>query len=392
MTRTPAARRPGFGLLEVLTAIFVMAVGLLSLLTLFPVGAVLIGRALQDARAAETAAQADAHMQVWWQKYVVERGVKGINNPAPNPSYPDTEDPAFAALDNPAASHDGTAANVDNNPPHPLIGVSVASTDTGPSYPVAIDPLGWQARNGLGFRQYRIAGGASGLIPRRSMFWITHDPTIPLSAGPTYPPPTYPVRLGNFQPAFSFRVATMMDDITFGENGLPNTADTQGGVVNRMGRFNWTAVIQRPNNSNRYVADLKILVFDGRSPGVAPADAEQVFNPPPPPSLFGTSPPSSTQIRLNVGANPPEHLREGSWIMDGTLVAPGATAPQGIRNALWYRIQFIDKDSSPGEYILDLQTPLIRGVTPASQFYVFKGLMEVFDRPQLAPPGYKKQP
>jgi prepilin-type N-terminal cleavage/methylation domain-containing protein len=47
--------RRGFTLLEVLVSIFIMGVGLLALLTLFPLGAMSMARALQDDRAAQAA-------------------------------------------------------------------------------------------------------------------------------------------------------------------------------------------------------------------------------------------------------------------------------------------------------------------------------------------------
>ncbi len=357
MTRTAAARRPGLSLLEVIVALFVMALGMISLLTLFPLGAIQMGQALRDARAAETCSQADTLTRLWWQRDVVEQ--------------PGTEDVAFAALDDPRNTFD---------PTNTLAALTVADNGN-PSYPVAIDPLGWQARNGLGVRQYRFAGGfappTNGLFPRRTMQWIA----------------------GTGRPAeFSFRTATMMDDITFAGDGTPDTGSTTVRVtispgpppvtvptLARQGRYNWAAVIQRPVNANRYVADLKILVFDGRSPGIAPADAERAYSPTTPLGI------GTTQIVLNVGATPPDHLRAGNWIMDGTLANAGAFGPTGVRNAVWYRIQTIDKDSLPNAYIIDLQTPLVRNITTASQFYAFKGLLEVFDRPQLAPPDYKKQ-
>ena len=337
MTRTAAARRPGLSLLEVIVALFVMALGMISLLTLFPLGAIQMGQALRDARAAETCSQADTLTRLWWQAEVVER--------------PGTEDPAFLVLDNPG----GTLT-------------ALAATDQTASYPVAIDPIGWQARVSVASR-FSFAQPVGGLFPRRT------TRVIATSANPA---------------AASFRAATMMDDITFNEQGLPDTASTTvtvGGLptIARQGRYNWAAVIQRPVNANRYVADLKILVFDGRSPGIAPADAERVYSP------TAGAMPGTSQIVLNVGATPPDHLRAGNWIMDGTLTNAGVGAPVGIRNAVWYRIQTIDKESLPGAYILDLQTPLIRAVTTTTQIHVFKGLLEVFDRPQLAPPDYKKQ-
>ena len=85
--------------------------------------------------------------------------------------------------------------------------------------------------------------------------------------------------------------------------------------------------------------------------------------------------------------------------MDGTLANANVTSGlPAVRNAVWYRIQAIDTTVTP--WLVDLQTPLLRnvfpppaapGAPPATQFYVFKGLLEVFDRPQLAPPDYKRQ-
>src|SRR5947209_2842187 len=55
--------RPGVTLVEVLVAIFIMGIGMLAVLTLFPLGALNMARALQDDRAA-TAAQIATSMAV----------------------------------------------------------------------------------------------------------------------------------------------------------------------------------------------------------------------------------------------------------------------------------------------------------------------------------------
>ncbi len=52
--------RPGITLVEVLVAIFIMAIGLLALLTLFPLGALSMAAALRDQRNSEAAEQANA--------------------------------------------------------------------------------------------------------------------------------------------------------------------------------------------------------------------------------------------------------------------------------------------------------------------------------------------
>src|SRR4051794_12179863 len=53
-------RRSGITLIEVLVAIFVMALGMIALLTLFPIGALQMAQSIQDERAAQCAANANA--------------------------------------------------------------------------------------------------------------------------------------------------------------------------------------------------------------------------------------------------------------------------------------------------------------------------------------------
>ena len=68
-------RRPGITLLEVLIAIFVMGIGMLALLTLFPLGALSMAQALRDDRLAHggrnAAALAWTH-QVWNEPALVQ--------------------------------------------------------------------------------------------------------------------------------------------------------------------------------------------------------------------------------------------------------------------------------------------------------------------------------
>jgi hypothetical protein len=61
--RASVAREDGIALLEVLIAIFMMGVGLLTVLTLFPLGALELAQAVEDNRTAAIAANADALSQ-----------------------------------------------------------------------------------------------------------------------------------------------------------------------------------------------------------------------------------------------------------------------------------------------------------------------------------------
>ena len=151
-------------------------------------------------------------------------------------------------------------------------------------------------------------------------------------------------------------------------------------MIARDGAYNWCAVIQRPNNSNRYVADFKVLVFHtkglygGHIPGANPIGAETISSIANGQLVAQTLP--TTRIELNVAiANLP--LRSGSWIMDGS----NSTV------ANFYRIQSIT-ELSPTSTILELDTPLKSNIT---QLYILRGLADVFDRPQLTNSGYQRQ-
>jgi competence protein ComGC len=59
------SRRPGVTLVEVLVSMFIMAIGMLSLLTLFLLGAINMAKALKDDRCASTAAMAEQVAIMW---------------------------------------------------------------------------------------------------------------------------------------------------------------------------------------------------------------------------------------------------------------------------------------------------------------------------------------
>ncbi len=60
MTRNTNRARPGVTLIEVLAAIFILGVGMLAVLVLYPLGALKMAKALQDSRAGTIAQNADA--------------------------------------------------------------------------------------------------------------------------------------------------------------------------------------------------------------------------------------------------------------------------------------------------------------------------------------------
>ncbi len=338
MLRRPLRRRAGFSLVEVLVAVFIVSAGLIALLTLFPLGAVQMGQALRDDRSQQCALQADGKIRELWRSRVIDQNFN---------------DEFFTTLDD----ADGALAT--------FAPLASAPYQRHASYPVLFDPFGYSSYTIN--KQRRVAQPSGTFFPRRT-------------TGAAFVPPP---------PTLAYRSAMLQDDMEFGPDGTP--ADRDGLPVNvsgqpifRAGRYNYAAVIQRPDNSNRNVADLKILVFDRRSPGVDPIDNELAY-------AVNAVIPGQTQITLPA-SNDILGLRVGSWVMDGTLVNGG------VRNANFYRVTGLDADTVPTQVTVELHIPIVKtrgDVNPTAAynatFYVFRELIDVYDRPQLAPSGYQKQ-
>jgi len=137
--------RKGLSLAEVLTAIFIAGLGIISILTLFPLGAMRMAQAFRDERSALAAYNAEQFFRSYWKKHVVEAAIP---------------DPFFQALDQPAPGMPPCL-------PHE------------PSYPVVIDPMGFLARAGLPNQNW--FGDTPTRIPRRNLQVVGTNPTAALS-------------------------------------------------------------------------------------------------------------------------------------------------------------------------------------------------------------------
>ena len=321
ITRMPTARRPGLTLTEALVAMFVAALGMISLLTLFPLGALQMGQALKDSRTAEAARQADSLMRNYWRDAVEQR---------------QTYDPnMFNYLINPES-----ASGVANG------SLQVDPTVTA-SYPVFLDPIGEFSQTATA--KSWVTGANRAGLPRKNLI---------LSV------------TGSFQQRLRF--CTLLDDLTYDVTGTG--APTASVPVERGGRYNWLAIVQRPAHSSENLANLSILVFDGRAPGYAIPNGEAVFTPT---SLSG----SGLTFTYPTGARPP--VSKGRWIALHTFDGTTTVAP--TQNGLaFYRVVSAN-DEVAGTLNIELQTPirtdqLNLGTT---RVIVFTGLSEVFERPQL---------
>ena len=304
-------RRAGLSLMEALVALFIMAIGMISLLTLFPLGAIQMGRALRDDRCAQCAWQADGVVRTWWQVEVVDR--------------PGTETgPYFPQLNTTAT--------------------------TGPGKVVAIDPIGIDSGN---------ATAING-VPRTTSRMLQGQP------------------IGTI-----LRSCSLTDDLFFDDRAIPDNQSTVGvnaktGLKNiaRQGRYNWMAWIQRPVNDNKHVANLKVLVFDGRVPGVnqSTSGGERVITlGPGNDTVIGLTQVKIPILLSNAGFPP---IGKGGWIID--------TGGDGSRMD-FYRVQSLTEDTANGVTFLELDTPWKNSTT---SIVILRGLAEVFDRPVLAPTAY----
>ena len=67
MIRKEISRR-GLSLTEVLVSIFILSIGLMALMSLFPIGALQMAQAMKDDRTATMAANADRSFRIFWKE------------------------------------------------------------------------------------------------------------------------------------------------------------------------------------------------------------------------------------------------------------------------------------------------------------------------------------
>ncbi len=307
IANSPLARRRGLTLTEALVAMFVAAIGMISLLALFPLGALQMGQALKDARSTETATNAEALMRSYWKINVLEAA---------------TPDPFVTAF--------GPAVGLSN--------------------PVFIDPVGVAARSITDPTRTNIASSTG---PSRRTLSPTVGPAIPV-----------------------FRFCSLLDDMTFDAAGAPVVT---GGRVERAGRYNWMAVLQRANHDIQYEANLTVLVFDGRSVGYVAPNSELVYGDPANTNRTHSFIAGGTSIQLRfLPADARPQVGKGRWL---ALFTPAT------RLLTFHRVASLTEDASVAaqtRFDIELQTPIPAGHDPAAcRAIVFAGLAEVFERAPL---------
>lgn len=390
---TPRLRRRGITLLEVLIAIFTMGIGLLALLTLFPLGAIQMAQAIKDDRTGNEATHADALLRSHWNSVYLGGGPMAYKTPLVvletnrGDAFDDPQSDFLVGNtqrvypDSPAALHYRTRFS-------PVVATEPPAFPPGsPSFPVMLDGLGYFARinsnpekSWVGRNTVAPNTGTPSLflMPRRSALGFS---TLPTPAGALIEP-------------FS-----LTDDLTFETNGAAT-----GPALERQGRYNWSAIVQLPRHETRGVAKLTIMVFDGRPALLANPGDEMVVSVPN--FTVGVRTVTLTVPPRNDGSAP--LIRRGGWIMDSSIklipIAQPMTDPvtdqMWIRHANFYRIAGLTEVASGPAgttFTLDLESPIkplwngratfTNGtvLSYTANITLFAGLSEVFERHELRP-------
>ncbi|MFO0799017.1 MAG: prepilin-type N-terminal cleavage/methylation domain-containing protein [Gemmataceae bacterium] len=382
------SRRPGLSLTEVLVALFIMGIGTIAVLTLFPLGALNMAQAFRDDRCTQGAAQADAFLR----SYVRER-IDSIPNRL-TPAPPGGEG-FYEALSSP-------------DPKKTFSNYFVGDDSGGSiSYPVLIDPIGFKARGGT-----TDVGGV-----QATNTWFGADNGF--GDGATTPHTTAVSRRSlrsvldrppGIQQPLAIRICSQLDGLGYETSGLPATV---GGTIDRDGRYNWTWLVQRLSGTATSPVTITVLLFDKRAPGYAPAGAETVWVPTyAVPEMPNVPQRGETKLQFtgSYAANTLPNVQRGGWLLDSSIAlinrpATGAPVvvpfrssgnpPPGaqvwVRNANFYRVVSVTETATGID--VELETPLKADTgwkpgdpqLPASErrFTYFAGLAEVFvrDRP-----------
>jgi hypothetical protein len=306
--------RPAITLVEVLVTIFIMGLGMLALLTLFPVGAVSIARALKDDRAANAAVNADG---IAWAQDL-------------------RHDPQFTTFNG------GTTDYYTTNP-------TITTTGTAPGNGVFVDPLGL-----FGGVLPSTVGKWTGTTPSPGLQRVNMSLlnwTARGNVAITSTPPNNP-------PGLATRWCTLLDDIQFQNNGIPDT--TTSSSVMRYGAYTW-AWLLREEVAGFPDRGIHCWVIVYRNRVTSDANGETVV-----PVTAVNADNSITVTGTNL------NLRTGTWILDTTPNSSTSAVPGYFNRVVdWY------VDTGAGTTTLQLEN-LPQSST--SVITVMDYVVEVFDR------------
>ena len=320
------AHRKSVTLIEVLVAIFIMGIGMLALLSLFPLGIMRMSGAIEAEKSAQACRMANALATL------------RIGSP-----YNVRNDPAYV--------------NLFSNPP-PWEGATCLPPDpNGQSYPIFVDPMGYSM-----FGQPWLSP-LPNTIPRRTTSFVQ-----------------------NLKSANHW--FTIQDDVVWGLDGTPKmivgpdllTSPPTPGRFNRDTRYSWAYMLQRPRTADPSFVNLTVCVFNSRA--LTGSLNEYLYQ-----STLNevTFDPVANTITLvvNPSVNTLHPAVPGNWLLDASYV-PSATGPYATVNANFYRIVAV-KQNGANSVTYEVQPPLrnfpATNSSNALQKVIFmEGLAEVFEK------------
>ena len=337
-------RRHGATLIEVLVAIFIMGIGLMALLTLFPLGALRMAKAIRDERCVQSAQAAAniANLASIRNSIMATEAMLGRSFPTPLPTDPKAPDP------------------------------------NGRGYPVFVDPLGYAMA--FGTSQKFVAGFQANLAANAFTPGLRRVYPVELINNPATASQVFPWFLLLDELIFEGVLPNQPFEDVVGYNGILNAGeDTNGngvldmggprgypkqlipGTVERDPRYSWAYLLQRPRASDPTAVECAVVVFSGRPlnltgnltlPETLYAGYDFKLNVP----EVSYDPASSmARVRWEFFNSVEPQVRSGDWILDASTV-------RGETRCYFYRVAAVTDatDGATGMRCVDfeLQQPL----------------------------------
>ena len=132
----------------------------------------------------------------------------------------------------------------------------------------------------------------------------------------------------------------------------------------REPRYSWAYMLQRPAANNASVANLTVVVYNGRPLGSASIET----------ALGGPQAAAAAGQKFITFSGTPSITR-GSWLLDANVSTEKQPDPHGF----FYRVVDISNPTATTTQV-ELQTPLRVAINTTGQVILMNDVVEVFDR------------